>query len=96
VLEDMKTVLPKLEHGQLDTNVSVAAICGLDSAIEGIRAVEKNLIPGKIIVYPACKNLPLTPLDKLSDTMPEVAEALSDGLWTKKAEDILLLGKFRE
>ncbi|MHC4638505.1 MAG: alcohol dehydrogenase catalytic domain-containing protein [Planctomycetota bacterium] len=90
VLEDMKTVLPKLENGQLDTNVSVAAICGLDSAIGGIRAVEQNLIPGKIIVYPACRNLPLTPLDKLSDTMPEVADALSDGLWTKKAEDILL------
>ena len=45
----------------LDTNLSVAAISGLDGAIDGIRAVEKNLMPGKIIVYPSAKGLKLTP-----------------------------------
>ncbi len=92
VLEDMKTVLAKVVSGRLDTNVSVAAVAGLDGACDGIRAVENRLLPGKIVVYPACKGLPLTPLDKLAPTMPEVAKRLADGLWTKQAEQKLLEG----
>ena len=48
VLEDMKQVLAKVVSRRLDTNLSVAAVSGLDGAIDGIRAVEKNLMPGKI------------------------------------------------
>jgi len=90
VLEDMKTVLAKVEAGSLDTNLSVAAISGLDGAIEGIRAVEKALIPGKIIVYPQCAGLGLTPLCELEKVLPGVAKELSNGCWTKKAEDTLI------
>jgi len=90
VLEDMKTVLAKVESGRLDTNLSVAAVCGLDSAAEGIRAIENRLIAGKIIVYPACKDLGLIPLEKLQSQIPQVAQALSDGLWNKQAEQTLL------
>ena len=90
VLEDMKEVLAKVETGRLDTNVSVAAVCGLDSAAEGIRAIENRLIAGKIIVYPACKGLGLVRLEELNENMPGVAECLSDGLWTREAEQALL------
>jgi len=90
VLEDMKRVLAKAESGRLDTNISVAAVCGLDGAIEGIRALENRLIAGKIIVYPACKGLELTELRNLKEKMPEVAECLNDGMWDKKAEQALL------
>jgi len=90
VLEDMKRVLAKAESGSLDTNISVGAVCGLDGAIEGIRAVENRAITGKIIVYPACKGLGLTPLAKLKEKMPQVAECLNNGLWTKQAEKKLL------
>jgi len=90
VLEDMKQVLAKVKAGRLDTNTSVAAVCGLEGATEGIRAVENRSIAGKIMVYPACKGLGLTPLEKLNAEMPEVAKCLSDGLWTKKAEQKLL------
>ncbi len=89
-LDDMKRMLEKAESGKLDTNVSVAAVCGLEGATEGIRAVENRTIAGKIIVYPACKKLGLVPLDELHKKMPEVAEHLNDGLWTKKAEEKLL------
>ena len=61
----MKAVLAKVEARQLDTNLSVAAVSGLDGAIDGIRAVEKNLMPGKIIVYPSCHGLKLTPLTEI-------------------------------
>ncbi|MBA7688328.1 hypothetical protein ES703_96807 [subsurface metagenome] len=89
-LADMKCVLEKVESGRLDTNVSVAAICGLEGAAEGIRAVENRSIAGKIIVYPRCGGLGLVSLKELSKKMPEVAECLNNGLWTKKAEEKLL------
>ena len=90
VLEDMRRVLAKVEVGRLDTNVSVAALCGLDGAAEGIKALENRSIVGKIIVYTACKGLGLTELANLKDKMPELAECLSDGMWNKKAEKALL------
>ncbi len=89
-LDDMKRMLEKAESGTLDTNVSVAAISGFEGATEGIRAVENRSIAGKIVVYPACKDLGLITLEELSDTMPQVAGLLSNGLWTKDAEKKLL------
>ena len=77
-LEDMKLVLRKVVARQLDTNLSVAAVSGLDGAIDGIRAVEKNLMPGKIVVYPSCRGLKLTALTELGGRLP-----LSDGHWNK-------------
>ena len=89
-LEDMKTVLKKVEDGTLDTNISVGAICGLENAIEGIRAVENHSIAGKILVYPACDNLGLIKLEDLQNTLPDVAAALDKGLWSKESEAELL------
>lgn len=90
VLEDMRTVLAKVEQGKLDTNLSVAAISGLDGAVDGIRAIENRLIPGKIIVYPFVEGLGLVRLGELEGKMPDVAAELSGGLWTKQAEAALL------
>jgi len=89
-LDDMKRMLEKVASGRLDTNVSVAAVCGLDGATEGIRAIENRLIAGKIIVYPNCHGLELTLLEELSEKMPDVANYLNNGLWTKQAEQKLL------
>lgn len=89
-LEDMKRMLVKTEAGRLDTNVSVAAVSGLDGAVEGIRAVENRTIAGKIIVYPPCKGLGLTRLEELDEKLPEVGAKLKDGLWTNAAEKTLL------
>jgi threonine dehydrogenase-like Zn-dependent dehydrogenase len=89
-LEDMKQMLAKTESGRLDTNLSVAAISGLEGATDGIRAVENRSIAGKIIVYPACRDLGLVTLQEMAEKMPDVAECLNDGLWTKQAEEKLL------
>ncbi len=89
-IDDMKVVLNKVENGKLDTNVSVAAISGLDGVIDGIRAVENRTIAGKIIVYPDLNDIGLTTLEQLSKTMPQVAKHLNMGLWTKQAEQKLL------
>jgi len=89
-LDDMKRMLEKAESGRLDTNLSVAAVCGLAGATDGIRAVENRSIAGKIVVYPACKDLLLVPLEKMNEKMPQVADCLNDGLWTRQAELKLL------
>lgn len=89
-LDDMKRMLAKVESGRLDTNVSVAAISGLEGATEGIRAVEDRSIAGKIIVYPACRHLGLVRLEEMDEKMPDVARFLCDGLWTASAERKLL------
>jgi hypothetical protein len=70
--------------------VSVAAVCGFEGATEGIRAVENRSIAGKIIVYPACRDLGLVKLEEMAEKMPEVAARLDEGLWTKEAERKLL------
>ncbi|MCH9022997.1 MAG: hypothetical protein IID32_09560 [Planctomycetes bacterium] len=88
----MKKVLEKVNKGELDTNVSVAAVCGLAAAAQGIRAVEKHLIPGKIVVYPQCKGLELLTLDQLKNKFPQMAKQMDAGqLWqtvTSMAEGI--------
>ncbi len=89
-LSDMKRILEKVESGRLNTNVSVAAISGLDGALDGIRAVENRTIAGKIVVYPACKGLGLVPLEELGAKLPQVAAKLKDGLWTTEAEKALV------
>jgi hypothetical protein len=84
-LDDMKLVLRKVVSRQIDTNLSVAAVSGLDGAIDGIRAVEKNLMPGKILVYPSCRGLKLTALTELDGKLP-----LADGHWNKQSEEALV------
>jgi threonine dehydrogenase-like Zn-dependent dehydrogenase len=86
VLEDIKAVLAKVEDGRLDTNLSVAAISGLDGAADGIRAIENRTVAGKVIVYPWCHGLGLTQLEELGERLPSVAAALDDGRWTQAAE----------
>jgi small basic protein len=85
----MKAVLKKVASRKLDTNLSVAAIAGLDGAVDGIRAVEKNTMPGKIIIYPFAKGLKLTALTEAGKEHPGVAQALEDGYWNKNAEAAL-------
>jgi threonine dehydrogenase-like Zn-dependent dehydrogenase len=92
VLEDMRRILDKVTKGIINTNTTVAAVSGLAGAVEAIRAVEARSIPGKIIVYPACRDLPLIRLDQMKDAMPKVAECLNEGLWTRQAEQKLFRG----
>lgn len=89
-LDDMKRMLEKVESDRLDTNVSVAAISGFEGAVAGIRAVENRSIPGKIMVYPACKSMGLIRLEELAQKLPDVAACLKDGLWTLEAEKTLI------
>lgn len=89
-LLDMKIVLDKVLSGRLDTNCSVDAVSGMAGAIDGIRAVEKRTLSGKIIVYPSLEKLPLLTLPEVCRQYPAVADKLDHGIWTKEAEQELL------
>jgi len=89
-MNDIQIVLDHVAAGRIDTNVSVAAISGLDDAVLGIRKVEKQEVPGKIMVYPSCKGLKLTLISDLAGVLPEVAAKMKNGVWTKEAEEALL------
>ena len=89
-IPDMQAVLAKLERGELDTNISVDAITGMEGVTEALAAVEARTSGGKIVVYPALHDLGMVRLSDLPGRFPGVAAALLEGRWTRAAEDALL------
>ena len=89
-MEDMRVVLGKVIGDTLDTNLSVGAVCGMAGAIDGLNAVKNRTIAGKIVVYPKLGDFPLMELDALIAKFPSIAPTLSNGCWTKAAEQELL------
>ena len=90
-LADMRQALEKMETGQLDTNMSLAAIGGMRAAREGIRAVKEARFPGKTVIFPLIHDLPLTPVPQIGNLYPSVAAKLKGGqFWTREAEEELL------
>jgi len=86
-IDDMRLMLYQAETGALSPNRSVAAIGSLAAAWDGIKAVKEQTFPGKIVIYPNIKDLPLTPLAELKDRLPTVYARLKDGReWTNAAE----------
>ncbi len=93
-VEDMKTVYRKVLAHQLDTDLSVGAVSGMAGAKDGLEAVEKRTLDGKILVYPELVGEGLIPLPALAAKYPTVAAFLKNGSWTKEAEaEFLKVGK---
>ena len=89
-IPDMKVVLRKLERGELDPNISVDAISGMEGVTEVLAAVEARTTGGKIVVYPALHELGMVRLAEMAVRFPTVAANLRDGRWTRAAEGALL------
>ena len=86
-IENMLTMLQKVEEGDLNTNRSVAAVGSLSAAKDGLQALIDATYPGKVVIFPNIRELPLTPVVELGNVLPEVAEKFADGhTWTKEAE----------
>ncbi len=90
-IDDLRLMLAQAESGRLSPNRSVAAIGSLSAAKEGLRAVAEAVYPGKIVIYPHIRDMPLTALPDLKDTLPAVYAKLRNGReWTVEAERELL------
>jgi threonine dehydrogenase-like Zn-dependent dehydrogenase len=91
VIEDMLIMLRKVEAGELSTNRSVAAVGSLGAAKDGMQALIDAKYPGKVVIFPNIRDLPLTSVTELKDILPSVAEKLKDGhTWSKEAEQEFL------
>ena len=93
-IEDLEMTLRLAEAGQLNTNMSVAAICGIGGAKDGLHAVMDARYPGKTVIYPHIEDLSLIGVDELDETLPMVAEKMAPGKVWSRAAEIALLRKF--
>ncbi len=90
-IEEMRMMLGQAESGEVSTNRAVAAVGSLNAVPDGLRAVHDAVFPGKVVIYPQIKDLPLTPLPELKEKMPSVYARLHNGReWTKEAEEEFL------
>ena len=86
-IDDLRLMLHQAESGRLSPNRSVAAIGSLGAVKEGMQAMLDTVYPGKIVIYPHIKEMPLTPLPALKEKLPSVYARLKDGReWTIEAE----------
>jgi hypothetical protein len=69
----------------------VAAVGSLSAARDGLQALKDTVYPGKVVIWPQIKDMPLTSLPELKDRLPTVYARLKDGReWTVEAENEFL------
>jgi threonine dehydrogenase-like Zn-dependent dehydrogenase len=90
-IADLRHTLELVESDALSTNASLAAIGGLDAFRDGLAAVKAGRFPGKTVIFPLIRDLPLVSIDEMPERLPNVFAKLQDGLfWTKEAEEELM------
>jgi len=90
-LDDQKAVVNRCIAGQLDPNLSVAAVAGLMQIADGVRATHDSIYPGKIVIFPQIENFPLTGLSELKEKLPQVYAKLGENeTWNRDAENVFL------
>jgi L-sorbose 1-phosphate reductase len=86
-IADLQRIVEKVERGELATDQVVAAVGGIGAVKGGLEAVRDATFLGKTIVYPHCRDLPLTSVEELAQRHPSIRERLEDGrYWTPEAE----------
>lgn len=90
-IDDQALVMERRLAGTLSPGRSVAAIGGLETAVEAIESVITGKYAGKVVIFPQLRHLPLTSLQELKERLPEVATQLGEGeMWTSEAEEALI------
>jgi len=90
-MSDMRIMLSDIESGRLSPNRAVAAIGSLEAAKVGLQALKDATYPGKVVIFPNIKYMPITALPDLKDTLPSVYARLKNGHeWTIEAEQEFL------
>jgi threonine dehydrogenase-like Zn-dependent dehydrogenase len=84
---DMQLTLRQVESGNLSPHRLLSAVGSLSAARDALQAVNDSTFPGKVVIFPHIKEMPLTALPDLKDTLPTVHAKLKDGReWTAEAE----------
>jgi threonine dehydrogenase-like Zn-dependent dehydrogenase len=86
-IQDQTAVIEKVAAGDLSTASAVAAIGGINAAVDGIQGLIDRRFPGKMVIFPQVTSFPLTALPDLESFAPSVfAKLAPDGTWTREAE----------
>lgn len=89
-IADQALVVEKSLAGQLEPRRALAAVGGMEAAQDALQALVDGRFPGKIVIFPALRGLPLTGLPELAASDPAIASALdANGAWTTEAEAAL-------
>jgi L-sorbose 1-phosphate reductase len=95
-IADQALVVDKTIAGQLEPRRALAAVGGIEAVPDALQALMDGRFPGKIVIFPELRNLPLTPLPALARAEPDVGRALdTDGSWTVDAEAALFARHLR-
>jgi threonine dehydrogenase-like Zn-dependent dehydrogenase len=86
-IADLRSVLEKLERGELATDSVVAAVGGIRAVKEGLAAVRDARFMGKTMIYPQLEDLPLLSVQECAERYPTLRDKLTDGrYWNRDAE----------
>ena len=89
--DDQHAIVADAVAGELAPERCVSAIGGLRQIPAGLEAMLAATYPGKIVIFPAVPDFPLTALPDLRETLPGVYAKLADGrAWTAAAEEAFL------
>jgi L-sorbose 1-phosphate reductase len=95
-IADQALVVDKTLAGQLEPRRALAAVGGIEAVPDALQALLDGRFPGKIVIFPELRDLPLTALPELAQAEPEVGRALdTDGSWTIEAEAALFARHLR-
>ena len=81
----------EMEHEELDTDSSVAAIGGMNCVWEALKALTEGAFSGKTVIYPYLPDLPLMKLEDVAQKYPDIGAVMKQGrYWSRAAEAVLL------
>ncbi len=90
-IADLRSVLEKVERGEMATDGVVAAVGGIHAVKEGLAAVRDGRFLGKTMIYPQLVHLPLMAVEECAGRFPTIQEKLTGGrYWNREAEAELL------
>lgn len=90
-MNDQRLVVQKTTAKELSPILSVAAVGGIEAAVDGLDAMMTSKYTGKIIIFPQLSGLPLMGLAELKEKHPDIGARLSEnGSWTVEAEEALI------
>jgi L-sorbose 1-phosphate reductase len=90
-LDDQRLVIQNTVEGQLSPILSVAAVGGMEAAVDGLDAMMTGKYAGKVVIFPQVTGLPLTGLNEMDELYPDISKKLGENnAWTYEAEQALI------
>jgi len=90
-LNDQRKVIQNTLDKHLSPILSVAAVGGMEAALDGLDAMMTGKYAGKVVIFPQVTGFPLTGLNVMHEHYPDIAKKLGENYaWTLEAERTLI------